>query len=90
MKVMSTVYNFAAASAVSRIPSRANIISRQKIRSAERKRFWARIGHQGCQMAEFHTKNPNLGIFASLGMLVYFVAIWNILLQFGKFYGHLV
>jgi hypothetical protein len=44
-------------------------------------------------MVCFQTKNPNLGKFWSpLGwkMLIYFMAIWNILMRFGKFYGHLV
>jgi hypothetical protein len=45
-------------------------------------------------MVCFQTKNPNLGKF--LGpkvdgkMLIYFMAIWNILRTFGKFYDHLV
>jgi hypothetical protein len=43
-------------------------------------------------MVHFQTKNPNLGKFwGSLEwkMLVYFMVIWNILWQFGIFYGHL-
>jgi hypothetical protein len=44
------------------------------------------IGHPGCQMVSFRTKNPNLGKFwmALEGkMLIYFRAF------FGIFYGHL-
>jgi hypothetical protein len=43
---------------------------------------------QGCQMAYFQTKNPNLGKFWRVlqwKMLIYFVAIWSILWLFGKF-----
>jgi hypothetical protein len=44
-------------------------------------------------MVYFQTKNPNLGklwrVF-QLKMLVYFTAIWFILLPFGIFCGHLI
>jgi hypothetical protein len=49
--------------------------------------------NQGCQMVYFQTKNPNLGNFWTAldwKMLVYFIAIWNILWTFGILYGHLV
>jgi hypothetical protein len=52
-----------------------------------------RQSQQGCQMVYFQTKNPNLGKFwrAIEGEgLVYSMAIWNTLLPFGTFYGHLV
>jgi hypothetical protein len=42
-------------------------------------------------MVSFQTKNPNLCIFlrALDGKLtMYFMAIWNILRTFGKFYNH--
>jgi hypothetical protein len=48
---------------------------------------------QGCQMVYFQTKNPNLGKFwraLDWKMLIYFMAIWNILWRFGIFYDHLV
>jgi hypothetical protein len=41
----------------------------------------------------FQTKNPNWGKFWSAldwKLLIYFMANWNILLRFGKFYGRLV
>jgi hypothetical protein len=44
-------------------------------------------------MISFQTKNPNLGKFwrvLDLKMLLYFMAIWNILQPFGIFYYHLV
>jgi hypothetical protein len=41
---------------------------------------------QGCQMAYFRTKNPNLGKL----LRVYFMAIWSILWPSGLFYDHLV
>jgi hypothetical protein len=44
-------------------------------------------------MVSFQTKNPNLGKFwraLDWKMLVYFMAIWNILQKFGIFYDHLV
>jgi hypothetical protein len=53
-------------------------------------------------MADFQTKNPNLGQFwwdlqvameaigVFCGNLVYFMVIWYILWQFGIFYGYLV
>jgi hypothetical protein len=47
----------------------------------------------GCQMDYFQTKNPNLGKFwRDLGwkILIYFMAIWNILRTFGIYYDHLV
>jgi hypothetical protein len=55
----------------------------------------------GCQMANFQTKNPNLGKFCRVlqwTMLVYFMAIWSIvdtafwynLWPFGIFYGYLI
>jgi hypothetical protein len=43
-------------------------------------------------MVYFQTKNPNLGKFwrpLDWKMLIYFMAIWNILQTFGIFYGHL-
>jgi hypothetical protein len=48
---------------------------------------------QGCQMVSFQTKNPNLGKFwraLDWKMLIYFMAIWNILQTFGIFYDRLV
>jgi hypothetical protein len=48
---------------------------------------------QGCQMVCFRTKNPNLGrIFRASDwkMLIYFMALWNILRIFGIFYDHSV
>jgi hypothetical protein len=48
---------------------------------------------QGCQMVSFQSKNPNLGKFWRAlysKMLIYFMAIWNILRTFGIFYDHLV
>jgi hypothetical protein len=48
---------------------------------------------QGCQMVCFQTKNTNLGkIRRALDwkMLIYFMAIWNILRTFGIFYEPLV
>jgi hypothetical protein len=47
---------------------------------------------QGCQVACFQTKNPNLGKFwraLDWNMLIFFMVIWNILRTFGIFYGHL-
>jgi hypothetical protein len=44
-------------------------------------------------MVCFQSKNPNLGKFWSAidwKMLIYFMAVWNILLRFGRFSGHLV
>jgi hypothetical protein len=49
--------------------------------------------HQGCQMACFQTKNPNLGKFWRLlqwKMLVYFMDTGSILRSFGKVCGNLV
>jgi hypothetical protein len=46
---------------------------------------------QGCQMVYFQTKNPNLGKFLMAldwKMLIYFMAICNILQTFGIFYDH--
>jgi hypothetical protein len=43
-------------------------------------------------MVTFQTKNPNLGKFwraTDWKMLLYIMAIWNILQTFGKFYDHL-
>jgi hypothetical protein len=43
-------------------------------------------------MVYFQTQNPNLGKFWRAlywKMFTYFMAIWNILWTFGKFYGHL-
>jgi hypothetical protein len=43
-------------------------------------------------MVCFQTKNPNLGKFwraLDWKMLIYFMAIWNILMIFGIFYDHL-
>jgi hypothetical protein len=48
---------------------------------------------QGCQMVCFQTKNPYLGKFwraLDWKMLRSFMAIWNILRTYGKFYDHLV
>jgi hypothetical protein len=48
---------------------------------------------QGCQMVRFQPKNYDLGKFLGAlewKTLVFFMAIWNILLSFGIFYGHLV
>jgi hypothetical protein len=48
---------------------------------------------QGCQMAYFQNKNPNLGNFWGLWqwkMLLYFMAIGSILRQLGLVCGHLV
>jgi hypothetical protein len=48
---------------------------------------------QGCQMVSFQTKNPNLGkLWRALHwrMLIYFMALRNILQTFGIFYDHLV
>jgi hypothetical protein len=48
---------------------------------------------QGCQMVSFQTKNPNLCKFLRVldwKVLMYLMAIWNILLAFGIFYDHLV
>jgi hypothetical protein len=44
-------------------------------------------------MVCFQTKNPNLGKFwraLDWKKLIYFLAIWDILWRFGKFYDHLV
>jgi hypothetical protein len=44
-------------------------------------------------MVYFETKLPNLGKFwraLKWKMLVHFMAVWDILWQFGVFYGHLV
>jgi hypothetical protein len=49
--------------------------------------------NQGCQMAYFQTKNPDLGKFWRVlqsKMLVYFMAIWYILWSFGICCGNLV
>jgi hypothetical protein len=46
---------------------------------------------QGCQMAYFQNKNPSLGKFwrfLQWKMLVYYMAIWSILLPFGIFCDH--
>jgi hypothetical protein len=48
---------------------------------------------QGCQMAHYLTKNPNLGKFWRVlewKIVVHFMGIGNILRQFGIFYGHMV
>jgi hypothetical protein len=49
---------------------------------------------QGCQMVSFQKpKNINLGKFGGvldLKVLIYVMAIWNILQTFGIFYDHLV
>jgi hypothetical protein len=48
---------------------------------------------QGCQMVFFHTKNPNLDKFRRVldwKLLIYLMAILNILQTFGIFYDHLV
>jgi hypothetical protein len=44
--------------------------------------------HQGCRMAYFQIKNPNLDKFwkaLEFEMLVYFMVIWNILRPFGMY-----
>jgi hypothetical protein len=44
-------------------------------------------------MAYFQTKNPDLGKFwraLDWNMLIYFMAIWNIVETFGIFYDHWV
>jgi hypothetical protein len=49
--------------------------------------------YQGCQMVYFQTKNPNSGKFwgaLDCKLLIYCMAIWNILRTFGIFYDHLV
>jgi hypothetical protein len=55
--------------------------------------FKDRVSHfppgQGCQMAYFQTKNPNLGKFWRLLQWKMGV-IWSILWPFGLFYGRLV
>jgi hypothetical protein len=55
---------------------------------------WQFFHHnQGCQMAYFQTKNPNLGkLLRALDwkMLLDFMAICNILQTFGIFYDHSV
>jgi hypothetical protein len=49
---------------------------------------------QGCQMVYFQTKNPNLGKFwralKLVFLLVYFMAIWNMLWPLGVLYDLLV
>jgi hypothetical protein len=48
---------------------------------------------QGCQMVCFQTKNHNLSkLWSELDwkMLIYFMAFWNILLRYAKFYGQLL
>jgi hypothetical protein len=48
---------------------------------------------QGCQMVSFQTKNPNLGKFwraLDWKMLIYFMALWNILQAFGIFHDNFV
>jgi hypothetical protein len=61
-----------------------------------RKNFGGKIsevGSAGCQMVCFQTKNTNLGKFLRAldwKMMIYYMAIWNILLAFGIFYDHLV
>jgi hypothetical protein len=48
---------------------------------------------QGCQMAYLKTQSANLGKFWRVWqwkMLVYYIAIWSILMPFGMFYCHLV
>jgi hypothetical protein len=43
-------------------------------------------------MVCFQTKNPNLGKIIRASdwkMMIYFMAIWNILWAFGIFYGYL-
>jgi hypothetical protein len=45
--------------------------------------------NQGCQMVYFQTKDSNLGkSWRALDgkMLIYFMAIWNILSTFGKYF----
>jgi hypothetical protein len=43
---------------------------------------------QGCQMVCFQTENPDLVLDGK--MLLYFIAIWNILRRLDIFYGPLV
>jgi hypothetical protein len=55
--------------------------------------FWKLGPEQGFQMVYFQTKNPNLGKFwkaLDWKMLIYFIAIGNILRIFGIFYDHYV
>jgi hypothetical protein len=50
--------------------------------------FCATISNQGCQMVYFQTQNPNLGKYLRAldwKMLIYFIAIWNILRTLGYF-----
>jgi hypothetical protein len=49
-------------------------------------------GQQGCQMAYFQTKNPDMGKFLTVlqwKMLVYYVSIWYIFWLLGIFFGYL-
>jgi hypothetical protein len=51
------------------------------------------FSYQKSQLVCFHTKNPNLCIFSldlEWKMLVYFMAIWNILRPFSIFYGQII
>jgi hypothetical protein len=60
--------------------------------SPERKPFLCqqvRFRNQGCQMAYFLTKNPNLGKFWRV-LQFKMSAIWSILRPFGIFCGHLI
>jgi hypothetical protein len=52
-----------------------------------RKGSIARVRRQGCQMVYLQTRNPNLSKHSleGLGMLLYFMSIWNIYGHWGKF-----
>jgi hypothetical protein len=70
---------------------RLNLKKRKKLRRF-RSGFFQRT-LPGCQMVCFLAQNPNLDIFWSAlerKMLVYFMAIWNILRPLGIIYGRLV
>jgi hypothetical protein len=48
--------------------------------------------NQGCQAVYFHTNNPDLGKFCRVlerKLLVYFIAIWNILRPYSILSAHL-
>jgi hypothetical protein len=67
-----------------------------KLRSAQNKHrtgMEADNASQGCRMVYLQTKKPNLGKFWMAlywKMLIYYIAIWNILQEFVIFYDHLV
>jgi hypothetical protein len=54
-------------------------------------KFFSTAVEQGCQMVSFQTKNPDFGKFwraLNWKMLIYFMALWNILQTFSIFYEH--